>query len=166
MSAVSDQTELFTDYADGFGGRVGPSASITWTPGGEPSGGSVYDPGRETDGPDNPEPASVLSQSVTWSTLARDRGADAAARSDPEWTRKAEGVLAEFASDLVTFTADDIRDRCGAPGSNGQLGSLFLNASKAGRIVCEGYTYSSRIVGHRRKIAVWRGSPHTKKSPK
>lgn len=101
--------------------------------------------------------STVSEQTDLWSTLARDHGAQDAERSDPEWIRKAETVLAEFASDLVTFTADDIRDRCGAPASNGQLGSLFLNASKAGRIVCEGYTYSSRIVGHRRRIAIWRG---------
>lgn len=100
---------------------------------------------------------SIADQTDLWAENARDHGAQAAAEASSEWMREAERWMKFWVRGSSSFTADDVRDKLGPPPSDGALGALFLNASKAGLIEVAGYTYSSRIVGHRRRIAVWRG---------
>lgn len=101
---------------------------------------------------------SIAEQTDLWSTLARDRGAEAAAQASSDWMRMAEDCLADYIFDGTAFTADMVRDVCGPPPSANAMGALFLNASKAGLIQFVALERSSRIAGHRRRITVWRGT--------
>ena len=57
------------------------------------------------------------------------------------------------------FTADQLRDRTGAPpaASPNILGAAIMAAARAGRIECVGYRPSDRPEAHRRILRVWRG---------
>lgn len=87
----------------------------------------------------------------------RDVGGQQALSFDPSWADAAQEALAELAASGAAFTADDLRDRVGAPSSSGALGAAFRAAAAADLIRHVGYRRSRRISRHAGVIGVWTG---------
>lgn len=91
---------------------------------------------------------------------ARDEGiALVAANSDEWWRSTVDTAIAHLARQGGEFTSDDIRLLgVDEPHHHNAWGARFSAAAKRGVIVRVGYRQSSRVAGHARVIAVWRGS--------
>ena len=92
------------------------------------------------------------------STTLRDRGAEGALSSSPEWAAEARAVLQALAASGHEFTADDITARAGLPPSPNAAGTILLNGLKERLIVNVGWSSSTRVPAHRRRIGVYRGA--------
>jgi len=95
----------------------------------------------------------------------RDAGARRALdASSDEWKRNARWVLGRLANSMMPFTADDLIAEAGLPNEQGinrnnAVGSIFLNASKAGLIRPTGRrTPSKRAGNHGRYQTEWVGA--------
>jgi hypothetical protein len=91
-------------------------------------------------------------------TNARDQGAAVAAWSDQDWQRRATNVLDALIESGVVFTAQDVRDVVGPPGSPGSLGALFLRAARDKRIVGLGFETSRPQSRHGGLVRRWKAT--------
>ena len=77
------------------------------------------------------------------------------------WRLWAEDELDRLIDTGRPFTADDLRSVVGDPPDGAHVngvGSLFTNATRAGRILMVGYRPSSRPQARGRVLRVWRGA--------
>lgn len=100
---------------------------------------------------------SASEDAARWGEIGRDTGAQ---RSlwDRDWTEDGERTIRDLAESGKDFTADAVSFRCGPGPSNGAMGALFLQASRAGLIECVGVRSSSRLQRHSGLQRVWRGA--------
>lgn len=114
-----------------------------------------------------PSPPAGEAVSLPAGRDARDAGMEQAlnAGTVEEWRPTAQAVLRNLARSGNDFTADDLVAAAGLPNasepnSNNALGGLFAGASRVGLIERTGVMVESRrVVGHARRIPVWRGKP-------
>lgn len=99
------------------------------------------------------------SQSVLdLSTTLRDRGAEGALGSSPEWAAQAWSALLSMARSGRPFSVNDLRERVGPGPSSGSCGAVVLNGLKGGWIRHHDAEPARHVEAHARRIGVYVGS--------
>ncbi len=88
---------------------------------------------------------------------ARDHGMRAVRVADPDAFEAAVREIRVLAPLGWEFTADDVRQRLAAPGS--ELGAAFAYLSKIGEIESCGYATAKHAAAHGRLLRMWRRTP-------
>lgn len=78
-----------------------------------------------------------------------------------DWAQEARDVLELLGASGLEFTADDLHERIGSPGSNGALGAVFRTGRQDGLIRLVGYRPSRRLQRHGSVVGVWVGTRGT-----
>lgn len=107
------------------------------------------------------DPAQAL---LDLSTTLRDRGAEGALSSSPEWAAEAWDVLKSLARSGRPFSVNDIRERVGPGPSSGSCGAVVLNGLKAKWIRHFDDERARHVEAHARRIGVYTGTDKARSS--